>query len=90
MQTPDLPYRSSAFAHLCFLVSEALRGPRLPAAPANVAPATPRMTWLDRLDQWLWRRALREREEYLAQSVDLADLERRLRHLDRPEVSRYY
>jgi hypothetical protein len=28
MSYPNLPYHSSPFTHLCFLVSEALRGPR--------------------------------------------------------------
>ena len=28
MAFPEIPYHSSPFTHLCFLVSEALRGPR--------------------------------------------------------------
>lgn len=57
MSYPQLPYHSSPFTHLCFLVSEALRGPRharlpqrpqtgveadLAAAKARAAAATAR------------------------------------------------
>ena len=39
--------------------------------------------WLDRFDAWLWREEQRRHEEYLAQSVDIFDLERRQRALER-------
>jgi len=35
-----------------------------------------------RLETWSWQRQLREREAYLAQAKDLADLEVRMRDLD--------
>ncbi len=35
-----------------------------------------------RLETWSWQRQLREREAYLAQATDLADLEARMRDLD--------
>jgi Protein of unknown function (DUF3563) len=37
--------------------------------------------WL-RFETWSWQRQLREREAYLAQAKDLADLEARMRDLD--------
>jgi uncharacterized protein DUF3563 len=35
-----------------------------------------------RLEMWSWQRQMREREAYLAQAIDLADLEARMRDLD--------
>ena len=35
MSYSELPYHSSPFTHLCFLVSEALRGPRHSRVPAG-------------------------------------------------------
>ncbi|HTT37151.1 MAG TPA: DUF3563 family protein [Burkholderiales bacterium] len=42
----------------------------------------------DRLETWSWERQVREREAYLAQSRDLADLEYRMRRLDRTTLLR--
>ncbi len=67
------------------------------ALPANadnrgaVAPAQPlppkRAGFIDRsfaaVDGWFYRQRQKERESYLAQSADLADLERRVRTLER-------
>jgi hypothetical protein len=39
--------------------------------------------WLDRLDNWFWRQRQRERDAYLAQAMDLFDLEQRMRRLER-------
>ena len=49
----------------------------------NATMATPRQSWLDRLDAWAWRQHQKDREAWLAQSKDLAELEARLRALDR-------
>jgi len=81
----QFPYHNSPFAHLCHLVSEALRGP---AQPQGDSADTARAHWLDRLDQWAWRNALKRREAWLAQSTDLCDLESRLRSLERDTGSR--
>jgi len=78
MTTGEFSHRASPFAHLIFLVSQARRGPAL-----ETAAATPRRSWLDRLDAWAWRQQQKDREAWLAQSSDLADLEARLRALDR-------
>ena len=84
MSTRELPYSNNPFAHLAFLVSDALRRP----ATRAKAPATRR--WPERLERWLWSRRQREVEAYLAQSQDLAELERRMRELDRHIASRSY
>lgn len=47
------------------------------------AAALPRTTWLERIDRWFWRLEQKRVEDYLAQSVDAADLEQRLRRLER-------
>lgn len=86
MQIHQFPYRNSPFAHLCYLVSEALRGP----ARKEPADSSVQVSWLDRIDQWAWRNALQQRERYLAQSSDLADLENRQRALERGTAARYY
>ena len=52
-----------------------------PSPPEAAAP--PRTTWLGRLDRWFWRLEQKRVEDYLAQSVDAADLEQRLRRLER-------
>ena len=78
----DQPYRTSAFAHLCFLVAEALKAPSTRGA-APAAPAPTRLHALDRLDRWFWRQRQQDREDYLADATDIADVERRLRALER-------
>jgi hypothetical protein len=81
MSSSDQPYRTTALAHLCFLVAEALR----PSAGAPAAPAAvpTRLHALDRLDRWFWRQRQKDREQYLARATDVADVERRLRDLER-------
>ncbi len=50
-----------------------------PTGPAG----TPRAGLLDRLETAHWRWRQRQVERYLAASIDVADGERRLRHLER-------
>jgi hypothetical protein len=40
-------------------------------------------SWLDRLDTWFWKQEMKRREEFLARSTDIFDLERRMRWLER-------
>jgi hypothetical protein len=54
----------------------------LPAAPARVR-REPGRSWLERVELWLWRREQKRVEDYLSRSVDVADLEVRLRSLER-------
>lgn len=83
MTTRELSHRASPFAHMIFLVSEALRFPWPELGPVEPRKATRRSSWLDRLDAWAWRQSQKDREAWLAQSKDLAELEARLRALDR-------
>jgi hypothetical protein len=48
---------------------------------AHTAPA--HRSLLDRLDSWFADQELRSREAFLAQAVDIVDLEQRLRSLER-------
>jgi len=56
--------------------------PATPAVPSSPS-ASPRPTVLERIDRWFWRQEQRRVEAYLARSVDVADLEMRIRALDR-------
>jgi len=46
-------------------------------------PSKPRRSWLTRLDDWFADQRTVARERYLAQAIDLPDLERRMREIDR-------
>lgn len=54
------------------------------------APVEVRRSLLDRLDAWHFRQLQREREAYLARAKDMADLERRMRSIERGATGRYY
>ena len=101
----ELYFNNSIYGHLYTLIAEALGRPERrrdsaeprpqptplsrPSARA-VAEAAPRTGFLDRLDAWFWRQAQREQEAYLAKSRDVFDLERRIRALERGEITPYY
>jgi hypothetical protein len=101
----ELYFNNSIYGQLYMLIAEALgrserrrdvAEPRpqpkpLERQPARTAvAAAPRTRFLDRLDAWFWRQAQREQEAYLAKSRDVFDLERRIRALERGEITRYY
>ncbi len=72
-------------------LDEAERGP-IPGGTTNLqvgtgtGPIERVRSWFRgvfaRLETWSWQRQMREREAYLAQATDLADLEARMRDLD--------
>jgi len=66
-------------------------GPR-EATKQDVGARKRSKSWLarvfDRLETWSWERELRQREAYLAQAQDLADLEHRMRQLDQSTLCR--
>lgn len=73
---------SGALGLLAVLTHGILKGgPRAPES--NATPKTASRGWLDRFDAWLWRNELRLRDEYLAQSTDVFDLELRQRAQER-------
>lgn len=47
-----------------------------------VVPA-PKLGWMDRLDRWFWTLEQKRRDAYLAQAVDIVDLEQRMLRLER-------
>lgn len=47
------------------------------------AHTVPARSFLDRLDNWFADQELKSREAFLAQAVDIVDLEQRLRWLER-------
>jgi hypothetical protein len=49
---------------------------------AHVTPPS-RRGFLDRVDTWFWDQELKSREAFLAQAVDIVDLEQRIRWLER-------
>jgi hypothetical protein len=60
------------------------------APPARTVPAAsarvrrePGRSWFQRVERWLWRLEQKRVEDYLARSVDVADLEARIRRLER-------
>lgn len=91
MATRDMPFRTNPLSHLVLLVSEARKG-RPAARPTSrqAANGAPRAGLLERLDRWFWTQQLNERDAYLAQAQDHADLERRIRDLERHIPPRYY
>ena len=42
-----------------------------------------KVSWMDRLDRWFWSLEQKRRDAYLAQAVDIVDLEQRMRNLER-------
>lgn len=76
-----------ALAHATFYDALPANADRRGAiAPQSLASAK-RAGFIDRsfaaVDGWFYRQRQKEREAYLAQSADLADLERRVRKLER-------
>ena len=74
----------------------ARRSPREDRTPAvesqrpTVPTSAPRkIGLLERLDRWFWAQQQRDMEAYLAQSVDVHDLEQRMRNLERSAWHRY-
>lgn len=61
------------------------------AADAKATDHTPpRRSFLDRLDQWFWRREQRALEAHLGKAKDVYDLEARIRDLERGVLYRYW
>jgi hypothetical protein len=90
-------FNASIFGQLYTLMAEALgRRPR-PARPADarsgaatVAPTARGPGLLDRLDRWFWQQEQKARDDYLATSADVFELERRIKALERGSITRYY
>jgi hypothetical protein len=90
-------FNASIFGQLYTLMAGAL-GPLptrvRPAATrpcaATAAPTARAPGLLDRLDRRFWQQEQKARDDYLATSADVFELERRIEALDRGVISRYY
>jgi hypothetical protein len=72
-------------------VAKSLAGPFAASSrPEPTAVHEPRRSWIDMLDRWVWKRRQRHLDAWLARSVDRADLETRLKHLERATFNRYF
>lgn len=67
---------------LAFPTRQSHQSPRVDVAPAQA----PRRSLVDRIDDWFWRRHQRSVEMRLAQAVDIFELERMIRALDRGDI----
>jgi Protein of unknown function (DUF3563) len=56
------------------------------AAASTSASTKKSHGWLDRLDTWFWKQEIKNREAFLAQSIDIFDLEQRMRCLERGDT----
>jgi len=95
MRTAQFTLSDSVFrtiAEITETVSRPLRGPRAASGPNTTRPTatSPRLGWLERLEQWQWRQEQRSVEAWLAQSQDVFELEARILDLQRGNPSRYY
>lgn len=72
-------------------VAKSLAGPFAASSrPVPTAANEPRRSWIDVLDDWVWKRRQRHLDAWLARSVDRADLETRLKHLERATLNRFF
>jgi len=72
-------------------VAKSLAGPfAATPRPAPTVANGPGRSWIDMLDHWVWKRRQRHLDAWLARSVDRADLETRLKHLERATLNRYF
>jgi hypothetical protein len=98
MKATHLPFREDSFIGSCIKLAQSTffdllpsnvhgRGPTAPAVlPApKLAPLEPARSsrWIAARDDWMHNQRMKDRESYLAQSVDIFDLERRIRTLER-------
>ncbi len=54
-----------------------------PRTHASDGASATQFGWLDRLDTWFWKQEMKDREAFLAKSIDIFDLEQRMRCLER-------
>ncbi len=69
---------ADALSHTTFAPSRAATFGERVDAPSKA----PRVGFWEQLDRWAWRRVQKDREAYLSQAQNLADLEDRIRHMD--------
>jgi len=81
----------SGFINLCIEMAQSTFSDVMPRPEAKARAISSRTTadrtkhgrsWASAFSDWVYRQQLKEREAYLAKSVDVFDLERRIRQLD--------
>ena len=84
MKSNNYVYENQGFTALLAGLTHGILSaiPGTPKTEAAPAAASRHRSWLDRIDDWCWRQEVKSREAYLAQSVDMVDLERRMRWLE--------
>ena len=89
MNTANPTITESGFINLCIQMAQSTFSDVMPSKPADVRTnKVPSRTSM--LSDWLYRQQVKKREAYLAQSADIFELERRIRHLDRQPASAYF
>lgn len=84
MESMNYDQRNRNFVDtLTGLTYDALQAEEDECGKRGDAVREPKQSWLDRLDDWLWDQELKSREAFLAKSSDIADVERRMRYLER-------
>jgi hypothetical protein len=86
LTSPTNPWAFFATA-LTFQPTHDAVGLRMP--PAAIGPAPQPLSWLERVDRWFWRQECKQRERYLSQATDTADLEQRIRRLERAGINQF-
>jgi hypothetical protein len=80
------------FIALCIELAQATFSDVIPQGDPQASSASSRTnngnpagrpSWTRRLNDWFYQQQVDQREAYLAQSTDIFDLERRIRHLER-------
>ena len=93
MQTANPAMSEPGFIALCIEMAQSTFSDVMPSKPETKARAISsrttanrtrqgRRSWLSAFSDWIYRQQMKEREAYLAKSVDIFDLERRIRQLD--------
>ncbi len=78
-------FPARAVAHAGDVV-DALQQSKPAAVSAPVSTSTGPQGVLARLESWIWRQQQRDREAYLANATDIADLEARMRTLELRQI----
>ena len=81
------------FISLCIKLAQSTFSDVMPSdGGSGKSPAVrrePKASLLTRLDHWFYRQQMNARDAYLAESTDIFDLERRMRHLEQRAYSCY-
>jgi hypothetical protein len=88
MRTHDAALYDNSLAGILTRLTHGILTDANDPAKESPAPAVAASAWqpsgvLDRLDAWFWKQEMKQREAFLSRSIDIFDLERRMRCLER-------